>query len=105
MGKAKVKYQAFNIDYDTESDAEIAASLPKTVIVELDDDDNPTEQIADAISDKTGWYIFGCEFRPICKYCGTVMFEENTAYCCDDCGATVSLETQEWTEPTITGTA
>ena len=96
-----MKYQAFNIRYDTDGDDEIAEGLPKVLTVELDDDQDPSVDIADAISDKTGFCIFGCEFRPLCKYCGTVMFEENTVYCCDECGATLSFDCQEWTEPTV----
>jgi len=96
-----MQYKAFNIRYDTNGDDEIAESLPKALTVELNDNQNPSVDIANAVFDKVGFCILVCEFRPFCKYCGTVMFEENSAYCCDECGATLSVDCQEWTKPSV----
>ena len=56
-------YRAFDIKYDTDGDKELANSLPKCVTVELDDDVQPEVDIANAVSDVTGFCIFGCNFE------------------------------------------
>lgn len=58
-------YRAFDIQYDTDGDNELADSLPKDVIVELEDDVDPSIEIADKVSDKTGFCIFGCQFEVV----------------------------------------
>jgi hypothetical protein len=58
-----MKVRAFNIRYDTDGHR---VKLPKELVFESDDPDfDPAEDLADLISDKTGWCIFGCEFEVI----------------------------------------
>lgn len=50
------KYMAYDIDYDT--DGQKIENLPTTLVVEIDDDANPIDmEIAEKISDKTGWLV------------------------------------------------
>ena len=62
-----MKYRAFDIRYDTDGDKELADSLPKSVTVELDEDADPDMEIADAVSDETGFCIFGCNFEKVAE--------------------------------------
>ncbi len=54
-------YRVFDIDYDT--DGAKIGNLPKELILELDDDADPQYELGDAISDKTGWCVFGFQFE------------------------------------------
>jgi len=60
-------YLAFDIQYDTDGDEALANSLPKEIVVDLDEDAEPSLEIADAVSDKTGFCIFGCNFEEVIK--------------------------------------
>ena len=60
-----MKIRAFNIKYDTDGNKKIAAKLPKELIFEVDDDFDADEELADLISDNTGFCIFGCEYKII----------------------------------------
>ena len=55
--------QAYNIAYDTDNDAVLAATLPQKMTFKVDKDFNPVTEIADLISDATGFCVFGCKFR------------------------------------------
>ena len=48
------KYQATDIDWDTDGEA---GDLPTTATFELDDDQDPEMDGADALSDKYGWCV------------------------------------------------
>jgi hypothetical protein len=48
-------YRVTNIDYDT--DGEDVDGLPTELDVDLEDDADPSLELADAISDKTGWCV------------------------------------------------
>jgi len=59
-----MKVRAFKIRYDTDGMDGVARALPKELTFDVDDPDfDPAEGLADLISDKTGWSIFGCEFE------------------------------------------
>ena len=58
-----MRVKAYNIKYDTDGNGQTAKRLPKRVTVDLDDDDADVSlEIADAVSNATGFCIFGCEF-------------------------------------------
>lgn len=61
-----MKIKAFNIQYDTDGNKKIAARLPKELVFDVDDEDfDPEEELADLVSDETGWCIFGCDYKII----------------------------------------
>jgi hypothetical protein len=58
-----MKWRVYDIQYDTDGNKEIAESLPKELVLELDDDFNPFYELADAISDKTGFLVSSFTFK------------------------------------------
>ena len=58
-----MKIKVYNIKYDT--DGKRVAGLKSDMILEVPDDTDLDEEIADIVSDKTGWCIFSCEFAII----------------------------------------
>jgi len=60
-----MKVSVFDINYDVDGDEEILATLPKELIVDLDEDENPSEDLADHITMLTGWCVNGCRFEII----------------------------------------
>ena len=52
--------KAFNIKYDTDG-AKI--KLPSELSFTVDDEFDPSMELADAISDKTGWCVFSFDFE------------------------------------------
>lgn len=61
------KVKVTDIVYDTESDGIIYSQkkLPKEMIIELSGDNDPEDEIADIISDKTGWCVQGFNYEVI----------------------------------------
>lgn len=57
------KYEAYNIEYDT--DGEDVPDLPKTVTFEAEDDKDAQLNGCDQISDETGYCVFSFEFKKI----------------------------------------
>ena len=61
-----MKVKAFNIQYDTDGNKKIASKLPKEIIFEnLDNDFNPEYELADEISNQTGFCVFNFNFEII----------------------------------------
>jgi predicted Abi (CAAX) family protease len=57
-----MQYRVFDIDYDTDGET---VELPQELTLELDDDADPSLELADAISDKTGWLVNGFQFEVV----------------------------------------
>ena len=57
-----MKVRAFNIDWDTDGKK---IDLPDECVVELDDDQDPHEDLAEVLSEKYGWCVNICEFEII----------------------------------------
>jgi hypothetical protein len=57
-----MRYRAFNIDFDTDGEE---IGLPTELVIEMDDDADPNLELADAISDKTGWCVNSFEFEKL----------------------------------------
>ena len=57
-----MKVRAFNIKYDTDGEK---VKLPKSIIIDMDvEDENDIDlEIADYISDITGWCVLGCNYE------------------------------------------
>ena len=56
-------YRAFNIDYETDGEN---VDLPEELFFEIDDEDfDPVDELADLISDTTGWLVNGCSFEEV----------------------------------------
>ncbi len=56
--------KAYNIKYDT--DGRRVSNLPKEITFEINDPNfDPENDIADLISDETGYCIFGCKFKEV----------------------------------------
>ncbi len=60
-----MKVKTFNIVYDTDGDADLAESLPQEMIFEFEDVDDVENNLADAISDETGWCVVSCDYNII----------------------------------------
>lgn len=60
----KKKYKAYRIEWDY-GDEPNHPILPDEMIVELDDNDDPSECVADALTDKTGWLVVGCKWEEV----------------------------------------
>jgi hypothetical protein len=58
----KMKIKAINIKYDTDGKA---IPLPKELILRVDDDFDPDQELADKISDETGFCVFSCDYEVI----------------------------------------
>ena len=52
--------KAFNIKYETDG---VKVKLPKSIIFQVEDEFDPEMQLADLISDKTGWLVISCDFK------------------------------------------
>ncbi len=57
-----MKIRAFNIKYDTDGQK---IDLPKEIVFDVEDDFDANEELADLISDETGFCVFGCEYKII----------------------------------------
>lgn len=55
-----MKVRAFNIDWDTDGKK---IDLPDECVVELDDDQDPHEDLANVLSDEYGWCVNGCNYE------------------------------------------
>ena len=55
-------YRAYNIDWDTDGEK---VDLPSEVTFEMEDDEDPSLEGANAISDKYGWCVNGFSFEEI----------------------------------------
>ncbi len=56
------QYSVTGIEYDTDgADVE----LPTEMVISLDDDADPGEHLADAITEKTGWLVKSYEAEPV----------------------------------------
>ena len=56
-------YKAFNIDYETDGEN---VDLPEELFFEIDDEDfDPAYELADLISDRTGWLVNGFSFEEV----------------------------------------
>ena len=53
-------YRAYDIDYDTDG---IEVDLPSELVLELDDDADPSLELADAISNETGYCVNAFQFE------------------------------------------
>lgn len=60
-----MKIKAYDIRYDTDADVSLADSLPKEIVFDMDEDADPSEDLADLISDETGFCIYGCQWEKI----------------------------------------
>lgn len=57
--------QAYDIKYDTDNDTALAAALPQRLTFLVDEDFEPATELADLISDATGFCVFGCSFESL----------------------------------------
>lgn len=57
-----MEYRVYDIDYDT-SGQEV--ELAKELVLNLDDDAEPSLELADAISNETGWCVNSFSFEPL----------------------------------------
>jgi len=57
-----MRIRCFDIDYDTDGED---VDLPQEIIIDLDDDEDPEYDSADAISDITGWCINHHRWEPM----------------------------------------
>ena len=55
-----MKIRAFNIRYDTDGQK---IKLPKKIVFDVEDDFDADEELADLISDETGFCVFSCEYE------------------------------------------
>ena len=62
MGSNMKKYKATDIQWDTDGED---VDLPTEVTFEMEDDEDPSVDGANAISDKIGWCLFGFNFEEI----------------------------------------
>ena len=67
--------KAFNIDYETDGEK---ISLPSELIFEVDDDFDAENDLADLISDETGWLVLGCSYKVVKKLKGGKYEKKNT---------------------------
>jgi hypothetical protein len=56
-----MKIKVWNIVYDT--DGKKVSGLPKKMILDIPEDADLDSDIADIISDKTGWCVFSFDFK------------------------------------------
>ena len=54
------QYKVTNVEWETDGED---VDLPQSFVIELDDECNPRDEMADAISDKYGWLINGCSYE------------------------------------------
>ena len=55
-------YRAFNIDWETDGED---VKLPSELTFELDNDQDPSIEGANALSDKTGWLVNSFQFEEL----------------------------------------
>ena len=60
-----MRIQAYNIKYDGTVDEICTAKLPRRMTFEVDDSFEPENELADAVSDSTGWAVLGCDYKII----------------------------------------
>lgn len=58
-----MKIKTCSIIYDTDGDLLLAKELPQEFIFEFKDIDEVEEQLADKISDETGFCVFSCAYK------------------------------------------
>jgi hypothetical protein len=51
------------IIYDTDGDLELEKSLPQEMFFTFEDADDAEANLADAISDATGWCVCACDYE------------------------------------------
>lgn len=54
------KIKAFDIKYETDS---YKVKLPSEITFEVEDDFDPEIELADLISDETGWLVTSCDYK------------------------------------------
>ncbi len=66
------KYKVFDIAWDVDDlgddefdDPRLDGTLPSGVTIEVQDDFDPTEEIADYLSEDYGWCVKSCSFEEI----------------------------------------
>lgn len=59
--------RAISIDYDTDGKK---ITLPEEIDFEVEDDFDPESELADLVSDKTGWLVKSLDFVVLCGNCG-----------------------------------
>ena len=75
--------RAIDIDYETDG-AKI--TLPKELDFEVEDDFDPEEELADLVSDKTGWLVKSVDYLNLCGNCGKVAtIELGSIHRCERC--------------------
>jgi hypothetical protein len=57
-----MKYRVYDIDYDTDGET---VDVPTEMVIELGEDAEPSIDLGDKISDKTGWCVNGFQFHRI----------------------------------------
>lgn len=57
-----MQYRVFDIDYDTDGQD---VDLPSELIFEADGIEDPASELADLVSDKTGWCVNHFEFQAV----------------------------------------
>ena len=61
------RYKVYSIRYDT--DGEKVSGLPSSIVFEVDEEEDPdfdpANDLADMISDKTGWCVFGFSWKEL----------------------------------------
>ena len=55
-------YRAYNIDWETDGEN---VDLPHEIIIELENDQDPSLEGADALSDQTGWLVNSFQFEEV----------------------------------------
>ena len=58
-----MQYRVYDIEYDT--DGKKVEGLPEELFFDADGIEDPAEELADLVSDKTGWCIFGHQFEEV----------------------------------------
>jgi len=54
--------EAYKIEYATDGED---VELPSSLLFEVDDDFNPDDELADLISDHTGWLVQSLKYRTV----------------------------------------
>jgi hypothetical protein len=84
-----MKYRVYNIEYDYGDESPLHdENRPIELVFNIEDKDfNPSEDLADLVSDATGFCIFGCQFEE--KWCAQCNSED--CDCSIDCDPTDHL--------------
>ncbi len=59
------KYRVFGIVWDIDGSGITGFDLPSEVVIEVEDDFNPTDEITNYLSDDYGWCINSCSYEEI----------------------------------------